>query len=764
MKRFVFTILLLFIINIARGQDITRNISLREATGLLKSLNRKSDDTLKIDQLLRLALYNVLKAGENKADLDSASAFINRAKGINAKTKSPGGEGYIALVQSMLDRESGKKDEGKKNAETAISLLKNTTDKYHLGLAYIEMAQYYDFTDPRQMVEKVSLNELAARALEKSNHVEIKAYTYKSLADLYSTQTEYAKGLKNIQLSLQAYQSIHYKQLQGVYIIYSGIYSVTGDFKNALKYGLDALKTAESVKDSTMQLCEINNIVAVILGKLDEKDKAIGYYKKALQIAEKYNDHPSAVLITSNIAITYKSLHKYTEALKFLKSVDPKYLETDNPAYMALIPNIYCSLYNALKLYPQAKQYAGKLLKILSQHSDAIADLNNVYDVLVQYFTSTGQFGLARSYLVKGDDYLKKKDVKSPVLISRNYQRWFKLDSAMGKYQAALNYHVRYTNIKDSLFTVTKSKQLKQLEVQFETDKKVAEIKILNQKNELLNKSNELQQSNSQKANLVRDFMLVGLSLLIIIVLLLYRQYRLKQKSNDSITLKNDLLQRLLTEKEWLLKEVHHRVKNNLHTVICLLESQAAYLENDALKAIENSQHRIYAMSLIHQKLYQSDDIKTIDMASYIPELVKSLEGSFDVSNQIKFKLDIEPVSLDISHAIPLGLIINEAVTNAIKYAFPDNKSGEISISMIDNGGQIKLELADNGVGMPEIQNETESGSLGVVLMKGLSEDIDADIDFEIENGTKITIKFKPDALNNPQSRVKLADTKEMYV
>jgi len=764
MKRFIFTILLLFIINIARGQDMTRNISPQEAKGLLKSLDRTSDDTLKIDQLLRLASYNVLKAGENKTDLDSASAFISQAKVINAKIKSPGMYGYIALVESMLEREKGQQIDGKKNAQTAIDRLKNTKDNYHLGMAYLEMAQYYDYSNPQQLPEKINLNEQAAKTLEQSNHVELKAYSYKSLADLYQTQSQYIKGLKNIQLSLQAYQSIHYKQLQGVYIIYSGLYTLPGDFGNALKYGLEALKTAESVKDSTMQLCEINNIVAVILGKLDEKDKAIGYYKKALLIAERFNDHPSVVLITSNIAITYKALHKYSEALKFLKSVDPKYLETNNPAYMALIPNIYCGLYTASNLYPQAKQYADKLVKILSQHSDAIADLNNVYDVLVQYFTSTRQFGLARFYLVKGDDYLKSNDVKSPVLISRNYQRWFKLDSAMGNYQAALNYHVNYANIRDSLFTVTKSKQLKQLEVQYETDKKSAEIKILNQKNELLNKSNELQQSNLQKANLVRDFTLVGVSMLIVIIALLYRQYRLKQRSNDSITHKNELLQHLLTEKEWLLKEVHHRVKNNLHTVICLLESQAAYLENDALKAIENSQHRIYAMSLIHQQLYQSDDIKTIDMGSYIPELVKSLEDGFDVSNRIQFKLNIEPVNLDISHAIPLGLIINEAVTNSIKYAFPNNREGEILISLAYNENRIKLELADNGIGMPKTTGEEDSGSLGLVLMKGLSEDIDAEISFEIDKGTRITIVFDFDPLND-RNNLPVGDIKkDVYV
>ena len=223
------------------------------------------------------------------------------------------------------------------------------------------------------------------------------------------------------------------------------------------------------------------------------------------------------------------------------------------------------------------------------------------------------------------------------------------------------------------------------------------------------------------------------------------------------------MLQHLLTEKEWLLKEVHHRIKNNLHTVICLLQSQAAYLENDALKAIENIQHRIYAMSLIHQKLYQSDDIKTIDMAKYVPELVKYLEDSFDISDQIEFKLRIDPVSLNISHAIPLGLIINEAVSNSIKYAFPGKRKGEILISLVDNGEQIKLELADDGIGMPQNTYQTEQESLGLELMKGLSEDIEADISFDVKNGTRITIIFRPDALNDPESFLNSSPAKEVY-
>jgi two-component sensor histidine kinase len=258
--------------------------------------------------------------------------------------------------------------------------------------------------------------------------------------------------------------------------------------------------------------------------------------------------------------------------------------------------------------------------------------------------------------------------------------------------------------------------------------------------------------------------MIAGGCLLGLLLIVVINRYHLKQRTNNQIARKNESLQRLLTEKEWLLKEVHHRVKNNLHTVICLLESQAAYLENDALKAIENSQHRIYAMSLIHQKLYQSDDIKTIDMADYIPELVKSLQDGFDTSDLIRFSVNIQPINLNISHAIPIGLIINEAVTNSIKYAFPENKKGEISISMTSDGKQIKLNIADNGIGMPQQDKGNASGSLGLELIKGLSQDIEAEITFLVHPGTRMAIVFKPDELAKKENTLKISKTGEVYL
>jgi two-component sensor histidine kinase len=258
-----------------------------------------------------------------------------------------------------------------------------------------------------------------------------------------------------------------------------------------------------------------------------------------------------------------------------------------------------------------------------------------------------------------------------------------------------------------------------------------------------------------------KDITIGAILVLLLFTGLLYKQYRNKQQTNQVITKKgkeivhknevinqkNKNLELLLQEKEWLIKEVHHRVKNNLQTIISLLQSQAAYLQNDALKAIETSQNRIYTMSLIHQKLYQSEDIQTIDMAIYIPELIQYLKDSFDNSNNIDFNVKVVQVNLDASIAIPVALIINEALTNSIKYAFPGGVAGGISVSLQEQGESLKLELTDNGIGMKKKSIQDNHVSLGLPLIKGLAKEIHGKVSFKNNHGVKITLVFKRHAL-----------------
>ncbi|WPU91575.1 histidine kinase dimerization/phosphoacceptor domain -containing protein [Mucilaginibacter sabulilitoris] len=750
MKRCVFIILILSGAGIVRGQDETHNISRLEANNLLKSLNQKNVDTVRIDQLLRLALFNILKPGEQKADLDSAGLFIKKAESISGRVKSPAIWGYMALVKANFYRENGQKEQGKKFAEKAVALLKNTSDKYHLGSAYLELAHHYEFNDPKQVGEKMHLVERAVTALEYSKHTELKAYSLQFLADLYSTQSLDAKALPIIKRAIEAYQSIHYKKLQGAYHVYSALCYDLSDYENALTYELKALKVAEELKDSVM-IGTIYNGLGMISDSIHDRENAKKYYKLALENAQRRHDLPAIGYILQNIVIDYDYLNQNKEALNFINSLP----ERDSLSNLkgTVVSFAFLVVYSRLNQPVKAEFYIDKLQKYIDLNHPTPLRVSRLYARFVRYYTDTHQFTKAKFYLKKVDSI--DRAVNDHFTITWDYVLKAKLDSAQGNYKAALFNLSKFNTLHDSLLNETKSRQLKQIQVIYETEKRLNEIKLKDQNIRLLNQNSEIQSTNLLHAQHTKNWIFAGSCMLLIIAGLLYWQGAIRKKNNVTITQKNKLLQHLLTEKEWLLKEVHHRVKNNLHTVICLLESQARYLEDDALAAIENSQHRIYAMSLIHQKLYQSDDIKTINMATYIPELVQTLENSFDTAGRIEFKLNVEPVNLSLSHAIPLGLIINEAVTNSIKYAFPNNKKGEISISMKENEKQIILELADDGIGMPQIDHDTEPESLGLRLIKGLGEDIDAEISFYVDNGTLIVISFKPDLLNDPEHFLK---------
>jgi two-component system, sensor histidine kinase PdtaS len=200
-------------------------------------------------------------------------------------------------------------------------------------------------------------------------------------------------------------------------------------------------------------------------------------------------------------------------------------------------------------------------------------------------------------------------------------------------------------------------------------------------------------------------------------------------------------------EKDWLVKEIHHRVKNNFHTVMGLLGTQSGYLKNEeAIFAVENSKHRINAMSLIHQKLYQSENLSAIGMPDYIHELVSYLRDSFGTGLGIRFEIQIEPIELDLSHAMPIGLILNEAITNSIKYAFINNKNGLITISLSRGSDkQLTVTVADNGIGLHSNFDIGKTSSMGMNLMKGLSEDIEGVFSIENSNGTLISLTFRYD-------------------
>lgn len=199
-----------------------------------------------------------------------------------------------------------------------------------------------------------------------------------------------------------------------------------------------------------------------------------------------------------------------------------------------------------------------------------------------------------------------------------------------------------------------------------------------------------------------------------------------------------------LAEKEILLKEIHHRVKNNLQVISSLLSLQSRFVRDPVDLAIfTESQNRVRSMALIHEKLYQSGDFSKIDFSGYIERMVAELRRSYgDVAGHVAFGIDVRDVRLPIEKAIPCGLIITELVSNALKYAFPDGRKGEVRIAMHTAGSLTVLIVSDDGVGIPASLEWRKAATLGLQLIHSLTNQVGGTVDCRIGNGTSFRIEF----------------------
>jgi two-component sensor histidine kinase/PAS domain-containing protein len=206
-----------------------------------------------------------------------------------------------------------------------------------------------------------------------------------------------------------------------------------------------------------------------------------------------------------------------------------------------------------------------------------------------------------------------------------------------------------------------------------------------------------------------------------------------------------DELKKSLEEKDLMMKEIHHRVKNNFMIIQSLLQLQSRHInDEDVLEIFKESQNRIKSMAFVHQRLYQHDNLKKINFGDYPETLASDIFKSY-VSNpdQIILDIDTEDVALDIDTAIPLGLILNELISNSLKYAFSDGRNGRLMVKSYLKGSKYSLIVSDNGIGLPEGLDYKKSDSLGLKLIHSLSDQIGADIKLNTTNGTKFKITFE---------------------
>ncbi|MGC1515503.1 MAG: sensor histidine kinase, partial [Maribacter sp.] len=310
-------------------------------------------------------------------------------------------------------------------------------------------------------------------------------------------------------------------------------------------------------------------------------------------------------------------------------------------------------------------------------------------------------------------------------------------------FKNATNYLKRNVRIRDSIDAQASNIKNQQLTSVVAQDLENSR-KMMEQQKEQLEASRKDIMARDEKINFVfisLIFTLIGFSGLVY-------AYLKSIKSQRLIAEQKFIIENALVEKDSLLKEIHHRVKNNLQMVSSLLSLQTKNTRSKAaIAALEEGKSRVKAMALIHQKLYQNDDLSVIEMQGYIESLINSVQSVYKKGgHSINITIDAEGVELDIDRAIPFGLILNELVSNSFKYAFPDDDSnGKIYIHLRKiNGQEGFFEYTDNGIGLPDDTEERANSSMGIRLMNRLANQLQTNLNTDKTNkGVRFWFNFK---------------------
>lgn len=292
----------------------------------------------------------------------------------------------------------------------------------------------------------------------------------------------------------------------------------------------------------------------------------------------------------------------------------------------------------------------------------------------------------------------------------------------------ALAHHEQKFGLRESIRDMERQALLNDLEVKYETQQK--ELDLAAAEIEL--------QSVHQRQQLLGGG---AIALVCILAALLYA-FLSKQKLNRRLVEQNTIITRALDEKDILLREIHHRVKNNLQMISALLYLHGKSVgEGSAQQALLESQNRVQSMAMIHQNLYQEEDLLGVAVKDYLDRLLDHLTASYSVEKRrIRIESDVQVGHLDVDMVIPLALIINELISNSLKYAFRDGREGVVEVFVGESDGQVEVQVKDNGIGLPQNFALESDGNFGYKLVRILAEKLGASLSASSQDGTVVTL------------------------
>ncbi|MBK7428434.1 MAG: tetratricopeptide repeat protein [Saprospiraceae bacterium] len=523
---------------------------------------------------------------------------------------------------------------------------------------------------------------------------------YKGKGRNFLGMVQYVKGdldaaIKNYLAAMDIFEEL--EDVWFVSMLYNNIgavYQVRKQPLETIKYYEKALKGFEEIKDS-LWMANLYNNISIQKNELGLYEEELTFKTQALQIYESQNNEEMVIFTQGNMAHTFFKLGDHDQAIKyaeiFLKSANA---QTD-PAMRTTILLAYSYALLAKKNIDASLEAANQAREIC----DSLGLLGNKSKV----------------YLQLAEIYEQKKEYRQA-------------------FEAYRNYHL----LSDSLFNAEKDATIQDLIFKYDTEKKESEIVNLEAQN--IQKDLLIQKSNFERAGLI-----AGLLAIALIAFFAWRARNIKNKANLQLQEKNEIITKALAEKNILLREIHHRVKNNLQVISSLLKLQAQYIQDEnAIMAIAEGRNRVNSMALLHQNLYKDDNITGVNMEEYFSSLVEGLFDAYNVRPQsVKLSTRISPMTLDIDTVIPLGLIMNELVSNSLKHAFENVEDALLEIELWEDDSHLFLMVKDNGVGIHKSENGQELNTFGQKLIKALAEKLEAEIVTKNKGGTEIVIKVK---------------------
>ncbi|MFD1145154.1 sensor histidine kinase [Larkinella insperata] len=551
----------------------------------------------------------------------------------------------------------------------------------------------------RHMQEKAQFDE-SARAIPDLMRIAQRNRNQSLLGRTYMVMGYQERGLNKVTPAIDNFQRAqvifgtagqYQRQIRALQRI-DNIYVHLRELTMAEKYCLRALQIARQHKLEG-EVANLYTDLATIADIRKNYTKALDYNEKAIQIYRARKEDYSATLF--NRGIILKNAGRYQESIDTYAQCLAIAQRTNDHLLAGMV---YVNLPNTLLLLnraDEAERYIRRALKWARQQPQSQFYYQYIYETLTDIYQKRGQ------------------------------------------YQQALAYHKQWVMYRDSLFNAEKSRQLIEIETRYQTREKQQQIL-------------QLDADNLRKKQQV-GWLVAGIALLVLLLGMMAWQYRTIRRMNQALGETNQTLsqanqrisQQAVQLKE-LMKELHHRVKNNLAIVSSLLYLQSNRLEDEnAIRAVRDGQQRVEAMSLIHQQLYQTDNVTLVSMPEYIGDLVHGLMQSFSHKDALALQLDIDPIEVDVEMAVPLGLIINELVTNVFKHAFRDVAQPQLSLRLWTDE-HLFLEVKDNGPGVDIDQWQKPGRSFGKRLIQSLTKQVGARLEIHNEGGTCFRLIIPP--------------------